>query len=187
MSAIPAEIFNDKAKVSEARLAGLVTKAQELLVLGKRIETGEALLKELKEQYRAMSEDTIPAMLDEAGVSGFAMTDGTKIAVEPVISASITGEIKPRVIAWLRKNKHDGIITRDIIVKFGKGEDAAARKLLATLRKSYDPIDKEDVNTATFKALVKELIGKGAQLPLKELGVYAGRKTTITRKSDDNG
>ena len=70
-------------------VAGLAKRAKEL---EKEIEEIESVLKERKEQSRKLLEESIPARLQELGMSKFAMQDGSEITIKPFYNASIKEE-----------------------------------------------------------------------------------------------
>jgi hypothetical protein len=182
---LPSEVFTDVVVPPAAGLESLAELATSLVAVQERIARGEALLKELKEQARQLGEDAIPSKMDELGMRTFTLTTGHEVRVESVISASLSGPQKPKAIAWLRATGHDSLIKRDLTVSFPKGADQDAHACLQLLRThAYTVSDKEDVNTTSFKALVKELIAEGQPVPIQELGVYVGRKTTITHHQE---
>ena len=65
-------------------------KAKELLELEKLIDQKQAELKEVQNKYKKVSEEDIPSMLSELGLSEITLTDGSKINTAQYYSARIT-------------------------------------------------------------------------------------------------
>ena len=68
-------------------------------------------------------------------------------------------------------------------VSFGRSEDNKAAEY-ANLAKSqgYQPTQKLKVEPMTLKALVRERIEKGVDMPMDIFNVFVGSRTKLTRK-----
>ena len=75
------------------------------------------------------------------------------------------------------------IIKNEISVSFGRNEDNKAADY-AELAKSQglDPMQKLKVEPMTLKALVRERLEAGKEMPTELFNIYVGNKTTIKRK-----
>ena len=84
---------------------------------------------------------------------------------------------------WLRDNGLGDIIKNDVVVSFGRHEDNKAVEY-ANLAKSsgYQPTQKLKVEPMTLKALVRERIEAGKDMPTEIFNIFVGNKTTIKRK-----
>ncbi len=84
---------------------------------------------------------------------------------------------------WLRQNGLGDIIKNDVTVSFGSGEDNKAAEY-ANLAKGqgYQPTQKLKVEPMTLKALVRERIENGKDMPMDIFNVFVGNRTKITRK-----
>ena len=93
-----------------------------------------------------------------------------KISKSEKYYASISKDRKPRVIQWLRENKHSGLIRNEIVADVGKGKDAVAEEIMTYIKNAgLEVIREENIHTGSFKALVKEDIEKGKDVPLEVL------------------
>lgn len=178
---IPEEVFTDTVEEQRPGKPGMV-RVHERFQMQRELERDvmelELQLKTVKAALRALTEEDFPGLMDELGLKKCVFEDGVILEVKEFITASIAGENLPSVVMWLRQNHHEGIVTRDLSVSFGKGMDAKAAELLTALKeKGYEVADKQNVNTGTFKALVRELIAKGVKVPVQDLGVFVGRRT----------
>lgn len=99
------------------------------------VEVAEEKLKILKEEQRELSMYKIPDLFDTMSLSQLKMKDGSFIQIQRSFATSISEANKEACFAWLKKNKHDGIIKHDLTVKFKKGEEKENKDLIKTLTK----------------------------------------------------
>ena len=100
-------LFEDDAdalKVSDDQVSGISGLARRAKLLEKEISEMEDTLKERAEQYRKLTEQTIPEAMAEAGMKKFVMEDGSMIDVKPFYSASIPKARQAEAFAWLREH-----------------------------------------------------------------------------------
>jgi hypothetical protein len=165
--------------VKEDGLKGLTALARRAKVLEHEMDELEAALKERKESYRRVTEESLPEAMAELGMKSFVMDDGSKVDVKPFYSATISAERRAEAYEWLRSRNFDDIINT-VSVRFGRGEDELCARLLDLLRQQGYPADQaEKIEPMTLKAWVKEQIERGAELPTELFGVYIGQKATI--------
>ena len=122
-------------------------------------------------------------MLSEMGLSSLKLQDGSSVEVKTNYSATITQANKEAAFNWLRENGLGDIIKNEISVSFGRNEDNKAADY-AELAKSQglDPMQKLKVEPMTLKALVRERLEAGKEMPTELFNIYVGNKTTIKRK-----
>ena len=98
-------------------------------------------------------------------------------------SATITEANKEAAFNWLRQNGLGDIIKNEISVSFGRNEDNKAADY-ANLAKGqgFEPQQKLKVEPMTLKALVRERLEAGKEMPTELFNIYVGNKTTIKRK-----
>ena len=160
----------------------LANKIKEMQVIQKDIEQNEKYLKQRKQDLEQVSGETIPTMLTEMGLSYLKLTDGSTIEVKTNYSATITQSNKEAAFNWLRENGLGDIIKNELTVSFGRNEDnkAAAYAELAK-GQGFQPTQKMKVEPMTLKALVRERIEAGKEMPTEIFGVFSENKTTIKR------
>ena len=148
-----------------------------------KIALTEATLKKLQEQADVLSGDVIPTMMQEMNISTLKLADGSAVEVKPIYGASISAERKEEAFNWLRKNDLGDLIKNEVTVSFGRNEDnkAIAYANLAA-EHGYQPSQKLKVEPMTLKALVRERIEAGKDMPSDLFNVFAGNRTKITRK-----
>ena len=142
----------------------------------------EKELKELKRHIELVSGEVIPTMMQEMNISTLKLADGSSVEVKPVYGASITLANKEAAYTWLRENGLGDLIKNEITVSFGRNEDNKASEY-ANLAKGqgYEPVQKLMVEPMTLKALVRERLESGQEMPSDLFNVFAGNRTKVTR------
>ena len=183
MSNIDFESDQTKMLGKTENIQSLADQVDKLNELQKRIELQEDNLKNSKKQFEYLSAEVIPTMMAEMGLSHLKLMDGSSVDVKPNYSANITIANKDAAFQWLRDNGLGDIIKNEISVSFGRNEDnkAADYANLASER-GYQPTQKLKVEPMTLKALVRERIENGKDMPVELFNVFVGNKTTIKRK-----
>ena len=164
-------------------IQSLADQVEKLDSLTKRLELQEQNMKNTKKELEHLSGEVIPTMMAEMGLSHLKLMDGSSVDVKPNYSANITIANRDAAFNWLRNNGLGDIIKNEISVSFGRNEDnkAADYAALATER-GYQPTQKLKVEPMTLKALVRERIEAGKDMPTELFNVFVGNKTTIKRK-----
>ena len=176
---------NDQTKMLDKteNIQSLADQVDKLNELQKRIELQEDNLKNSKKQFEYLSAEVIPTMMAEMGLSHLKLMDGSSVDVKPNYSASITIANKDAAFQWLRDNGLGDIIKNEISVSFGRNEDnKAADYAVLAAERGYQPTQKLKVEPMTLKALVRERLENGKEMPTELFNVFVGNKTTIKRK-----
>ena len=161
-------------------LADQVEKLEDLNV---RLEAQEQIIKDTKKEIDRLSGEVIPTMMSEMGLSELKLQDGSHLKVSTSYKASITEANKEMAFNWLRENGLGDIIKNEINVSFGRNEDNKAAEYAELARsQGLQPTQKMKVEPMTLKALVRERIEAGKEMPTEIFSVYVGNKTTIKRK-----
>ena len=161
----------------------LADKIKELQAQQEQLQIQEDAVKQKKKDIEYLSGEVIPTMLSEMGLSFLKLQDGSSVEVKTNYSATITQAKKAEAFNWLRENGLGDIIKNEISVSFGRNEDNKAADY-AELAKSQglDPMQKLKVEPMTLKALVRERMEAGKEMPTELFNIYVGNKTTIKRK-----
>jgi hypothetical protein len=160
----------------------LTDKVQQLKNLEDEIRNAEEGVKKLKEQARIISELEIPSMMKEMNITKLKLSDGESVEVGKFYSASIPAEKQDEAFIWLRNNGLGDIIKNDITVTFGRGEDNKAVQYAVLARgQGFEPVQKIGVHAQTLKALVRERMESGLDVPSDLFKPYEGNRTKITR------
>ena len=161
----------------------LADQVEKLNSLQQRIELQEDNLKNTKKEFDYLSGEVIPTMMAEMGLSHLKLMDGSSVDVKPNYSASISIANREKAFNWLRDNGLGDIIKNEILVSFGRNEDNKAADYAALAEeRGFQPTQKLKVEPMTLKALVRERIEAGKEMPTEIFNVFVGNKTTIKRK-----
>ena len=164
-------------------IQSLADQVERLVALQERLELQETNMKNTKKELDHLSGEVIPTMMSEMGLSHLKLIDGSSVDVKPNYSASITIANKDAAFGWLRENNLGDIIKNEISVSFGRNEDNKAADYAALAEgQGYQPQQKLKVEPMTLKALVRERIEAGKEMPTELFNIYVGNKTTIKRK-----
>ena len=161
----------------------LSDKVIELKNLEDEISNAEKSVSKLKEQAKTLSQFEIPKMMEEMHITKLKLKDGESVEIKKIYGASIPQEHQEAAFTWLRDNDLGDIIKNDITVTFGRGEDNKAAEY-ATLAQGqgYEPVQKIGVHPQTLKAVVRERLESGREMPSDLFKTYAGNSTKITRR-----
>lgn len=144
------------------------------------VETLENELKAAQAALRQTQEIDLPNAMQQAGVSEIKLPTGERITIKDGITASVPKDRKPEVCAWLRLHGFGDIVSEEVSVSFGRGEEEQAAVIADTLRKlGYRPTLATDVNTARLKALIAEQMARGKEVPLEMFGAQTWTKAVI--------
>ena len=161
----------------------LSDKVIELKNLEDEIQNAEESVSKLKEKAKTLSEFEIPKMMEEMHITKLKLKDGEIIEIKKIYGASISPENQEKAFTWLRNNGLGDIIKNDITVTFGRGEDnKAANYAVLAQGQGYEPVQKIGVHPQTLKAIVRERLESGREMPSDLFKTYAGDRTKITRR-----
>ena len=161
----------------------LSNKVIELKNLEDEIENAEKSVSKLKEKAKTLSQFEIPVMMEEMHITKLKLKDGESVEIKKIYGASIPPQHQEAAFTWLRNNDLGDIIKNDITVTFGQGEDNKSSEY-ATLAQGqgFEPVQKVGVHPMTLKAVVRERLESGQEMPSDIIKTYAGNSTKITRR-----
>jgi len=146
------------------------------------IDDLESMLKEKKEQLRRQSEEDLPSMMAELGISSFELDDGSRVTVKDLYGGHISLANRDAAYLWLRDNGFDDIIKNTLSIVFGRGEDQKADHFMKILE-GYGllPEQKTGVHPSTLKGWVRERMESGDSFPMDLFGAFVGQRAVIKR------
>ena len=169
-------VDTDKVK----SISELCNRLLDLQEQARRIEEN---LKSKNDEIRVLSEQEIPNLMQEAGVSEFKLADGSSVSIKPFYAAKIPVSKTDEAFQWLTGNGYGDLIKNTVSLNFGKSEDNLANSLVEDLKsKGHNVSQKKKVEPQPLKAFVKEAIQNGQNVPMDLFGVYISNKTTIKTK-----
>ena len=181
--AIDFEKDQEEVLTRTTEIKSLSEQVLKLRDLEAEVKSDEERIKTKQKEIARISEDVIPTMLSEMGLSQLKLADGSSVDVKPFYNASISVANREKAYKWLRDNGLGDIIKNDVTVSFGRNEDNKAVDY-ANLAKSqgFEPTQKLKVEPMTLKALVRERIEAGKEMPMDIFNVYVGNRTKLTKK-----
>ena len=177
------EAASASIQVDTALSSDIAQSCNKLLDTQKQITAVEEQLKKLQEAETLLSEQTIPNLMQQAGIAMLKLADGSSVEVKPFYAARIPSTKVQEAFDWLRTNGFGDLIKNNVTLTFGRAEDQEAKLLVDELKKKGHNVNQtEKVEPMTLKAFVKEQIQMGRNVPADLFGVYVANKTKITTK-----
>ena len=140
-------------------------------------------MKKIKEQADKIGSEIIPNLLAEQGLASLKLADGSSVDIKKSYNCTIKKDQLESAFEWLRNNGLGDIIKNEVAVQFGKGEDNKAEQLLGlAVREGYEPSQKQKVEPMTLKALFRERVEAGLDMPSQFFNVFIKDQTKIGRK-----
>jgi len=169
--------------IEKTDIQTLASYCQELAEIENGISYLEEQLKAHKEKADKISSEIIPNMLAEQGLSSLKLADGSSIDVRKSYNCTIKKDQMELAYNWLRENGLGDIIKNEVAVQFGKGEDNKAEQLLTLAeQEGYEPTQKQKVEPMTLKALFRERVEAGLDMPSNLFNIFIKDQTKIGRK-----
>ena len=163
-------------------IQSLADQVERLEGVANDIDATEEQLKNLKKKRDHISGEVIPTMMSEMGLAELKLHDGSHLKVSTSYKAHISEANKEAAYNWLRENGLGDIIKNEISVSFGRNEDNKAADYAELAKSSgFQPTQKMKVEPMTLKALVRERIEAGKEMPTEIFGIFSENKTTIKR------
>ena len=183
---------------SSNELGAIAEAAQRVQILQDDIKELSEQVKEKEQTLRKLTEQEMPDLMQELNVKTFTLTDGSKVGLTDIVSASIPSagaierakgdnkedlyERQQSCFDWLRQNGGTDLIKSNVEVSFGKGEDKHCESFKKDLRKKklfYR--DSMGVHPMVLKAFITECLGKGMNVPADIFKLYTGQKVQVRR------
>lgn len=175
-------LSNSVEKLDQDDLTTVAGMAKAIRQEEEYIDSLEADLKKARTKLRKMTDEDLPTMLAEIGLSRIALDDGSEVIVKQTYGASILVDNRPKAYEWLREQGYDDIIKNTVTCAFGRGEDDKASAFQAFAKKEgYEPDQKTEIHPQTLRAFVKERVENGDDFPMELFGAYVGQRAVVKR------
>ena len=169
-------------KVDQQGLTSVAALARQIRDKEERIQNLEEKLKDEKKSLLKLTDEEMPAMLAEIGISSFSLDDGSTVEVKQTYGASILVNNRPAAYEWLREHGYDDIIKNTVFCQFGRGEDDLASSFAAfAQQQGYVPEQKTEIHPQTLRAFIKERVEEGEAFPMELFGAWVGQRAVIKR------
>ena len=171
-------------RIDVAMSSDITDSCNKLLETQKKIEATEEELKKLKDVETTLSEQTIPNLMQKAGVELIKLEGGVSVEVKPFYSARIPASKSEEAFQWLRDNGHGDLIKNQVSLEFGMKQDNEAKSIVEELKSKGLPVkQKTTVHPSSLRGFVREQIQDlGKDVPADLFGTYVANKTKITTK-----
>ena len=142
----------------------------------------EQTLKAEKKALLKLTDEDLPAMLQEIGLASLELDDGSKVTVRPTYGAHIKIDNREEAFEWLRVNDFGDLIKNTVSCDFGRGEDEMASNFCEFAeQQGFLAKQKTEIHPATLKAWVRERVENGEEFPMELFGAFIGQRATIKR------
>lgn len=168
-------------------LERIVALAQKQLALEAKKAELEKETKAINKELEAVrgghqAEGELPQAMQEAEMAEFKLENGAKITIEeqlvPPSMAKDSTEREP-MLRWVDEKGHGDVVKNSIIVLFPKGDKRADRVRMVLKDEGLDYEDFATIHPSTLKALLKELMEAGEDVPTEDLGIRVFRQSKV--------
>jgi len=177
------DIFgNDGVEAGDNLLASIAATVVDMKEAQAKVAAAEEAFNVAKQNLRKIAEDTLPALMDEAGQRELTTADGYKVTVAETVRAHIKADNQPKAFAWLIANGHDRLIQREFKMKFANNQMENANNFEAAITRMEDLPDYDDktsVHPASLSSFVKAELEAGRDVPIDLLGVHRQRVAKV--------
>ena len=172
---------DNSIEFEDKKLGRVAILANQIQELEREISEQETIIKSLREKKRQISEDLLPAVMTEHGLSEITLNDGSKVTVKKFYSCTIPTDRTEKALDWLRQHGHDGLIKHRLTIDFTRDKDAQALQVKKELEgKGLYPGDKEWVEPSTLRGFAREQVEAGGLLPPDDcFNLFIGERATI--------
>ena len=187
------DLFDEMADDAEKSLnlpddgqLGSVSKiAEQIIAEQQRVENLEAEHKAAKAKLLKLTDEELPAAMQELNMSAFALADGSQVTLKPTYGARIPKDKEEAAFEWLRQRNEADLIKNTVTVRFNKEQDNEAKALVDDLRKKHmEPEQASTIHPGTLRAWVKGRVEDGLELDMELFGVWVGQRAEIKRNKD---
>jgi hypothetical protein len=160
----------------------LAVMAAQLRTIKERVADLEEKLKAARVVEGKLELEDMPELMKELELKNFELQDGTHISVDEDLKCNITEANRSAAHAWLRSNKHGGVIRTTVAVNYAAGETKLAIENSKAIAKitGRETAVVETVHAGTLKSLLKELRRKGKKIPADLFGLFPFSRAKVT-------
>ena len=182
LSQLEADATAIEVSPKDSELNKVAVLAKKIQDKQNRITLLDSELKQAKQDLLKLTDEDLPATMQELGLSAFTTDDGASITIKPTYGAYIKVDNRDEAFHWLRDNDFGDLIKNSVTCTFGRGEDETATEFLTFAEKSgYTPQQKTEIHPQTLKAWVREQTETGNSFLMDLFGAYIGQRATIKR------
>lgn len=163
-------------------LQEVVATSKRLVELDSEVAGLEKQLEEAKAAKHQLATQTLPNMIQAAGLSSVPLDNGLLIKISPIYSCSIKKDATAEALAWLRNSGAGDIIKNELKIRFKAGQDKVASKWLERAQeKGVDYESKQNVHPQTLNKFLKETTEAGDKLPDNLFNSFVGSVAKVVK------
>jgi hypothetical protein len=162
----------------EEQLSRLANLAITMRQIEDSIATTEQKLVELKAEYRKVTEDQIPSLMDEIGISKITLSNGLKLSTKFFATGKVLND---DVYDWFEKEGFADIVKSELTVKTRRIEKQDLAPVKQAIREAgLEFGEKDSIHYQTMCSFLRERINEGGTLPpAEQLEVFRGFRATL--------
>tara|TARA_R100000995_G_scaffold73636_2_gene42487 strand:+ start:1132 stop:1821 length:690 start_codon:yes stop_codon:yes gene_type:complete len=166
--------------LEQSDLTSVASLAKKQKNQEQKVKDLEAELKEAKKELLRISDEEIPNLMSETGLSSLKLDDGSSLDIKNIYGASILVANREKAYDWLREHGHDDIIKNRVVATFGRGQEDDAKVFIRVAYDNGVATDQESkIEPQTLKAWVKERMEAGEEFPTELFGAFMGQRAII--------
>ena len=166
--------------LEQSDLTSVASLAKKQKNQEQKVRDLEAELKEAKKELLRISDEEIPNLMSETGLSSLKLDDGSSLDIKNIYGASILVANREKAYDWLREHGHDDIIKNRVVATFGRGQEDDAKVFMRVAYDNGVATDQESkIEPQTLKAWVKERMEAGEEFPTELFGAFMGQRAII--------
>lgn len=164
------------------RLSDVSELASKIIQAENKVKFLEEELKDTKKQLLELTDQDLPAAMEEINLESFTLYDGSEVKITPTYGGTIKVSDRPQAHKWLRNNGYGDLVKNTVSASFGMGEDnVAADFYQSAIEKGLNVDKKEAVHPQTLKSWVREMTENGSEFPSDLFGAFIGKKAKIVK------
>jgi len=164
------------------RLKDVSAIAKKIIQKEAKVKQLDEELKETKKHLLELTDQDLPAAMEEINMESFTLSDGSEVKIIPTYGGTIRMDDRPQAHEWLRQNGYGDLVKNTISANFGMGEDNLAKDFYQSdLDRGFQVDKKEAVHPMSLKSWVKEMTEKGGEFPSDLFGAFIGKKAKIVK------
>jgi hypothetical protein len=142
------------------------------------IAATEQKLVELKAEYRKVTEDQIPSLMDEIGISKITLSNGLRLSTKFFATGKVLND---EVYDWFEKEGFADIVKSQLTVNTRRIEKQDLAPIKEAIREAgLEFGEKDSIHYQTMCSFLRERINEGGSLPpAEQLEVFRGFRATL--------
>jgi len=175
-------VFDQQQPPAAVSLKAIVDLSARAVKLELEVAKLEEVASTLRKELNDIKFLQLPDAMAEAGLSNFALEDGSSIKVEDYVQGSLPKDPVQRsaAVVVLESSGGEALIKNQVVMDFDRKEHNKALAIARELSdRGLNVRVQQDVHSSTLQAFVREKLRLGEQLMWEKLGIFVGRRARI--------